>query len=50
MTATQRIAGFAVGLAAVFGIAFGIGHAVGPWDHAPWAPTTETVVHQQHME
>lgn len=51
MTATRRIAGFAAMLAVVFGIAFGIGHVVGPLDHSPWYPTsTETGGHQQHLE
>ncbi|MGV9709439.1 hypothetical protein ACWDTI_02070 [Gordonia sp. NPDC003424] len=55
MTAIGRIAGFAVALIAVFGIAFGVGNAVGPWEHAPWSPSTsnhapvQSDIHQ-HME
>lgn len=37
LSAPARIAGFVAALAVVFAIAFGIGHAVGPWD-IPSAP------------
>ena len=45
-----RIAAFAVGLAAVFGVAFGIGVAVGPWDEAPAPSHGTTVQHGADME
>ncbi|WOC12062.1 hypothetical protein [Gordonia sp. MP11Mi] len=40
-----RIAAFVAGLAAVFGLAFGIGHAVGPWDTDPTPGHTPTMTH-----
>lgn len=44
-----RITAFVVGLCAVFGITFGIGRAVGPWD-LDTAPTHDTHQIEQTTE
>ena len=48
MTSAYRIGGFLAAMAAVFGIAFGVGRAVDPWDGQ--APPQQPTVHQQHTE
>lgn len=46
-----RIAAFVVGLAAVFGLAFGIGRTLGPWDVDPAPEHASTVNHDSgHSE
>ena len=40
-----RIAAFVVGLAAAFGLAFGVGRAVGPWDSDPTPDHAPTMNH-----
>ncbi|WP_143965872.1 hypothetical protein [Gordonia zhaorongruii] len=42
-----RIAAFVTGLAAVFGLLFGVGRAVGPWDSDP-APAHSHLVGDEH--
>lgn len=42
-----RIAAFAAGLAVIFGTAFGIGAAVGPWDDAPAPSHSPVMQHDQ---
>lgn len=42
VSVTAKLAGFAVGLVAVFGAAFGIGRAVGPLDDRPTGPAATT--------
>ncbi|MCX2963626.1 hypothetical protein ACIGKQ_06555 [Gordonia sp. NPDC062954] len=52
-TPAYRIAAFVAALAAVFGIAFGVGRVVDPWagDASPPASGThESGTHQQHSE
>ncbi|AZG46433.1 hypothetical protein [Gordonia insulae] len=46
-SATTRVAGFVIAMVAVFGIAFGVGRAVGPIDGD--TPTHDPGVHQ-YME
>lgn len=50
MTAAARIGLFGAGLAVVFGAAFGIGRAVGPWDvdTAPSHSDPQVTTGQEH--
>ncbi len=58
MTAPARIGLFVAGLAVIFGAAFGIGAAIGPWDldtapsHSEHPVTThsDTTVQENHGE
>ncbi|MGB6040550.1 MAG: hypothetical protein WBG39_11935 [Gordonia sp. (in: high G+C Gram-positive bacteria)] len=42
-----RIVAFAAGLAIVFGAAFGVGKAVGPWDNDQQPSHSQMVDHQE---
>ncbi|GAA4670828.1 hypothetical protein [Gordonia humi] len=44
-----RVAAFAAGLAAVFGLLFGIGRAVGPWDTDPAPSHGHSETHEGMM-
>lgn len=43
----MRIAAFAAGLAVIFGVMFGVGQAVGPWDQDPQPTHGHSTEHDQ---